>query len=456
MMDITGLSLRDVAARLRDGRLSARELAEAALSSMRLGAYVQTEPGLTRDRANAADAAFRARRDLGPLQGVPVSMKDLFGVPGFLTRAGTPSPLPERFERPGPVVAEVLRQHAVITGKTHTVELAFGGIGTNPHYPTPVNPWDAAERRAPGGSSSGAGASLCEGSALLALGTDTAGSVRIPASWTGNAALKTTKGRWSTEGIVPLSPTLDTPGIMARTVEDLCLAYEALDPDGTGIAELPDLPDLTIGRCDDLFFDDCSPGVAEAVESALSELASAGARMVSIDLPELRPTFELFKAGGPVSVELCHFLSRELPDRLETLDPNVRSRIGDSVRITALEYLDRMKALSARAASAAGRLGGTVVLACPTVANTPPRLADVSTPETYRAQNVLCLRNTAMVSYLGFCAVTLPVGLDAAGMPVGLQLVARGRHEPRLLAAARRVELRLGKVLPRQRAERLV
>lgn len=444
MTDLRDLSLRQLGALLREGRLSARELTDAALSNMALGAYREVDADLARRQAAAADAAFVVGTDLGPLQGVPVSIKDLYGVPGYATFAGSTRRLPARFEQPGPVVRTVLDQLGVVTGKTHTVEFAFGGVGTNPHYPTPINPWDAATHRAPGGSSAGAGVSLCEGSALLALGTDTAGSVRIPASWTGNTAIKLAWGRWSLDGIVPLSPTLDTAGMLARTIDDLVLAFRTLDPTSEPIPRTPEPSSLRLGRCDQLLFDDCSPGVVEAVDQALAELSGAGAQLRSIELPELEPTWQLFRQGGPVSVELYHFLLTQLPEWLDTLDPNVRGRVGDASALPAHEYLERLRALRRRAAAVASRLRGLDALVCPTVANTPPRLQDIDTAERYGPQNLLSLRNTAMVSYLGLCAVTLPVGLDAAQMPVGLQLIGRAGTEPRLLALARRCERLLG------------
>jgi aspartyl-tRNA(Asn)/glutamyl-tRNA(Gln) amidotransferase subunit A len=357
------------------------------------------------------------------------------------TFAGSPKRLPPRFEEAGPVVAAALKQLAIIVGKTHTVEFAFGGLGLNPHHPTPVNPWDLESHRVPGGSSAGAGVSLNEGSALLALGSDTAGSVRIPAAWTGNVALKTTRGRWSTEGLVPLSPSLDTPGLLARTVEDLSIAFTALDPEGAHPAEGPG---LRFGRCDALFFEGCSPGVVEALEEALGELVAGGAEVTSIDLPEALEAWALFKRGGPVAVELHHFLHSELPDWLETLDPNVGARISDAAHLTALEYLERLATLRRLAAAAADRLRDLDALVTPTVANTPPRLEEIATPSAYARQNVLALRNTAVVSYLGLSAVTLPAGLDDAGMPVGLQLVGGPYGEPHLLAVAARCEQLLG------------
>ncbi|MBW2457054.1 MAG: amidase, partial [Deltaproteobacteria bacterium] len=325
--------------------------------------------------------------------------------------------------------------------------------------PTPLNPWDEVDRRAPGGSSSGAGVSLSEGSAYLALGTDTAGSVRIPAAWTGNVGLKTAAGRWSTEGIVPLSPTLDTAGVLARTVDDLVVAFGAIDPDGPLPGPPAELDRLRLGRCDTLLFEGCSPGVVEAVDDALAQLADLGVELRPLPLPELEPTWDLFQQGGPVAAELHQFLSTELPECIATLDPNVAARLGDAARLPAAEIAARRALMVELAAGAAERLREVDALVCPTVANTPPRLADVASPAGYGPQNLLCLRNTAMGSYLGWCAVTLPVGRDGAGMPVGLQLAAPGFQEPRLLAIAQSIERALGDgrarlgVPPHQRPE---
>ncbi|TNF35140.1 MAG: amidase [Deltaproteobacteria bacterium] len=438
------LTLNELGRRLRDGRLSAVELAAEARANDTHGAYVSVDEARTRAAAEAADAAFRAGVDLGPLQGIPVSVKDLYGVPGFPTAAGSPRRLPAAWEQAGPVVGRALSQLAVVTGKTHTVEFAFGGIGTNPHHPTPRNPCDPQTPRAPGGSSAGAGVSLAEGSAALAFGTDTAGSVRIPAAWTGQVGLKTTKGRWSTDGIVPLSTTLDTAGILARSITDLRVGFEALDPSGDARAEDVVLSGLRLGRPDGLFFEGCSPGVVEAVEAALLALSTRGARITAAALPEAAPAYALFNVGGPVATELHEFLGSELPAWLDGLDPNVRARLAGAGELPAHEYLRRRREMARLAASAAERLSAVDVLVTPTVANTPPPLAEIATPEAYKAANVLCLRNTGVVSYLGLCAITLPVGTDAAGMPVGLQLVGRPMSEPRLLAIAATIAQALG------------
>lgn len=436
-----------LASGLRRGAVTARALAEAALASTQLGTFREVNAAQTLAQADAADALFRAGQDQGPLQGIPISVKDLFGMPGYTTFAGSPRRLPARFEEPGAIAQLLLDQHACITGKTHTVEFAFGGVGTNGHHATPINPWDAAHHRAPGGSSSGAGVGLCEGSALLALGTDTAGSVRIPAAWTGNVGLKTTRGRWSTAGVVPLSGTLDTVGLLARTAADLAYGFTALDASTPPALQSPapsSLADLTLGRCDTLFFEGCSPGVAEQVDMALAELTQAGARLTPLVLPEVPDAYALFLQGGPVAPEAGRFLTEELPDWLDTMDPNVRSRIGDAAGLPEAEYQARLAALDTLSASLDARLAEVDILVAPTVANSPPRLVDLEADGAYPRENLRCLRNTSIANYLGLCAVTLPVGLDAAGMPVGLMLMARGNQDARLVSLATLLEQLLG------------
>jgi aspartyl-tRNA(Asn)/glutamyl-tRNA(Gln) amidotransferase subunit A len=237
-------------------------------------------PEHARKCADAADAVFAVGSRVGSLQGIPTSIKDLFGVAGFATHAGSPKRLPPKFEIDGPVVTNLRRQLATVMGKTHMVEFAFGGTGQNVHYGSPYNPWDATAHRSPGGSSSGAGVSLCEGSAL----TDTAASVRLPAAVTGNAGLKFTKDRWSTEGVVPLSFSFDTPGILARSIADAGFSFAALDPHlGDSFAFLRRVPTgvtgIRIGIADSWFWDGCENGIDEIVRRAIDSLSRAGAKV---------------------------------------------------------------------------------------------------------------------------------------------------------------------------------
>lgn len=453
----TDRPLPAIAAALRRRELSAVDLLDEACANhesfgSELNAYKVWSEESAQRQARAADIVFEAGVELGPLHGIPVSVKDIYGVEGYPTCAGTPRALPPEWEREGPLVRALRRQLAVIPGKTHTVEFAFGGLGVNSHWGTPRNPWDPERHRVPGGSSSGAAVSLCEGSALLALGTDTAGSVRIPASMTGTVGLKTSAGRWPVEGIVPLSSTLDTAGLLARSVADVAYGFAALDPEASeerapGRALEP--ADLRIGIGDRCLWEGCEAGIAEAVQSALDEAAARGARLHDQAMPEAAEAMELLRAGSVVAAECDAFLAARLPEWRDTLDPIVTSRIADGGDMSAREYLHRMRRLETLFEAAQARFDACDVIACPTVPITPPTLPEVSQLEGYRPRNFAALRNTCVANFLGLCAISMPVGLDSAGMPVGLQLLARYGEEELLLAVARAFENVLGP--PRER-----
>jgi aspartyl-tRNA(Asn)/glutamyl-tRNA(Gln) amidotransferase subunit A len=454
MADALSLPLAEIAARLGEGKLKARALAEAAIANHdrfggKLMAYSQWAPDHARQCADAADAAFAVASRAGPLQGIPTSIKDLFAVSGFPTYAGSPKRLPPKFEIDGPVIAALRRQLATVMGKTHMVEFAFGGTGHNAHYGAPYNPWDARAHRSPGGSSSGAGVSLCEGSALLAFGSDTAASVRLPAAMTGNAGLKITKARWSTEGIVPLSFSFDTPGILARSMADAAFSFAALDPHlGDSFAFLRRVPDgvdgIRIGIADSWFWDACENGIDGVVRAAIDKLARAGAAGKETPLPEAREAFAVFSEGGVSAIELRAFLDRELPDWLDTIDPVNAPALKNAETLSAREYLTRFLRLQTAAKTAAAHFDDVDVIATPTVMVSPHVLGEEIGPEQFWARNRKIVHNLVPVNYLGLCAATLPVGLDRIGMPVGLQLIAKGGDDERLIAIACAAERVLG------------
>ncbi|MCH8551908.1 MAG: amidase [Natronospirillum sp.] len=445
-------SLRSLARSLREGSVRAVDIAESCKTAYnthetRLGAYKTWNGEGMLDTARLADSLLSSGWDLGPMQGLPFSAKDLFGVPQLPTFAGSPAALPAQWQTPGPLVQTLLTQMAPVSGKTHTVEFAYGGLGTNRHWTPPRNPWDAQAVRVPGGSSSGAGVSLIQGSALLALGTDTAGSVRVPASMTGTVGLKTTKHLWSTDGIVPLSDSFDTPGLFTRTVADAVFAFEALQ--GSAVPELHSLAGVRIGVPEQFFWEDCEPGITEAVQQGLKELERAGATLVTLDIEHVAEAYDHFQKGGVSPPELYRFLQRDLPDWLETMDPNVRTRMETGKDITAWEYLQRLDRFRAIGALAAQQLETVDVLATPSVAVTPPTLEALEPEGEYARINIKALRNTCIGNVLGLCGLTLPVGLDQASMPVGLLLTARPYSEARMLGVAAQMECVLGTVIER-------
>ncbi|GHE20519.1 amidase [Halomonas urumqiensis] len=445
--------LRKQYAELRDGKLTATALVDASLEAYRTRgkrdhAYLTWNGEPARAFAAATDALLAQGGDAGALMGMAISIKDIYAVPGLPTYAGSSTRLPADWERPGPMISALLAQCPSVMGKTHSVEFAFGGLGTNAHWGAPRNPWDAVNHRTPGGSSSGAGVSLVGGTASLALGTDTAGSVRVPASMTGVAGLKTTAGRWSTEQIVPLSSTLDTPGLLARRVDDLAFAFDALD-DSLSVSRQrvparPALADLTFGVPEHFFWDDCSPGIAETVRDAIQRLESAGARLVPLELPGTDDAFALFQQGGLAAAELAAFLRTSLPESIPNLDPNVAARVAAADDMPAWEYVRRRSLIESLYREAADRMADVDAVLTPTVALTPPTLESLVPEGAYPKANMHALRNTVIANFLGLCGLTLPVGKDAAGMPVGLQVLSGPWQDARLLAVGQAIENELG------------
>ncbi|MDP6190470.1 MAG: amidase, partial [Gammaproteobacteria bacterium] len=251
-------------------------------------AYRETRPPTTNDYS-------------GLLNGISVSVKDLYGVAGLQTYAGTAYTFDNCISN-GPLVQALVDQGAYIIGKTHTVEFAFGGLGTNPHWPIPYNPWDKQQHRVPGGSSAGAPVSLLTHSCQLALGTDTSGSVRVPAAMCGTFGIKTSTGRWDKQNIVPLSPSIDSAGLLARTAADALWGFAVMDPVSCDdpqalITQLQqplssNLQGIRIGYIPD-YFADCEDGIDNVVMAALAQLSKAGATLVELAWPGLEESWQL-------------------------------------------------------------------------------------------------------------------------------------------------------------------
>jgi aspartyl-tRNA(Asn)/glutamyl-tRNA(Gln) amidotransferase subunit A len=443
------LSLAELSSAIRERRRRAEGLMREALDAAQRipGAFVSCNPEQALEAAATLDGVLDAGGVRGPLAGLPWSAKDLFGVEGYPTFAGTPRRFGGVFETDGPLVARLRAAGALCAGKTHTVEFAFGGVGTNPHWPAPQNPWDLRTARVPGGSSSGAGVAVAAGASSFALGTDTAGSVRIPAAFNGVVGFKTTKGHWSTEGVVPLSPTLDTPGVLAASVADVARVAAVLDGGERPIEARRDAP--VLARPSNFFWDETDPEVARVIEASVAELERAGARVVDRPLPGAEEAFELFAGGGPVSAELAAFLDAEAPDVWGTLDPHVAARADSGRSLLATDYLLRLAAMERLARDAAAAFGEIDLFVAPTTPGPAPAFAEVESDEGYRTHNLLALRHTSVVSYLGLTAASLPAGLVPPGLPVGLQLIAPGGEDARLLSCALWAERVLG--APRER-----
>lgn len=449
-------SIASIARGLRSRDFSATELMETALARHaeygdKLHAYKYLDAEAALAGARAADAVLAAG-GAPPLCGIPVSVKDLYGVDGLPTFAGSARQLPEHpWSHDGWMIQRLRRAGAVIVGKTHTVEFAYGGVGMNPHWGTPRNPWDAETARIPGGSSCGAGASLWEGSALLALGSDTGGSIRIPAALLGLVGHKTTKGRWPTDGVVQLSSTFDTVGALTRTVEDSISFFGAIDPkwgdpalflESLAAASVEGLR-IAMPQCG--IWADCQGDITEVLHTALAELDSAGAERIDVDGHLLDDAFDLYMTGGIGKAECHAFLSAELPEWLELLHPTVGTRLESPESLDSEAYRHVLTRQGEMADAATALFADAHILVLPANLVSAPPLAEVADDlERYGEVNTSTLRPTCPVNLLGLCAISIPVGLDSTGMPVGLQLVARGGDDEALLGVALTVERVLG------------
>ena len=452
-------SIADIASALRRGEFSAVELMTAALDRHdRFGECLQAyklfdaEGALA--SARAADQVLASDSHVPPLTGIPISVKDLYGVDGLPTYAGTPRQLPEKWSRDAWLVARLRGAGAITVGKTHMVEMAFGGVGINPNWETPWNPWDAETHRIPGGSSSGAGVSLWEGSALIALGSDTGGSIRIPAALTGTVGQRTTRGRWPTDGVVPLSHTLDTVGALTRTVEDCIYFFGCVDPQwGDPRTLLERLADthlanvrMAIPQCG--IWDDCEPDIADQLDGVLSQLSSQAEKLVEIDGGLLDEAFELSLGRRAIASTECRaFLESELPGWLDILHPIVGSRVAQGLTLDDPEYQAALADHRRMANEAVKLFDDADILLLPCNIISPPPVSDLADPDRYGEANTATLRPTYPISVLGLTAISIPVGIDGNGMPIGLQLVARGGQDEALLGVALAAEREFGTAL---------
>lgn len=448
-------SLFETAGALRNGELTAAGLAEEVIARHRavgaqLHAYKHFDEAGIMARAAVADELL-ATGSAPALCGIPVSVKDIYSVKGMPTFAGSARQLPNVWNRDGWLISRMRAAGAVFTGKTHTVEFAYGGVGMNPHWGTPWNPWDSEESRIPGGSSCGAGVSLWEGSALLALGSDTGGSVRIPAAFTGVVGHKTTKGRWSTDGATQLSFTFDTLGALTRTVEDSVYFFGSVDPKWGDPSLLMEALDATtidglqirIPEC--CIWEDCQSDIAAVLMGALEELEAAGAKRWKTVGTMLDDAYEHYMSCGITKAEIHAWLTDHLPAWFDVLHPTVGDRIRDPLSLEGEEYRQALAKQRRMAALADTLFGDADVLALPANLITPPPVAELADDlDRYGKVNKASLRPTSPVNLLELCAITIPVGRDDSGMPVGLQLVARHGDDEALLGVALAAERVLG------------
>ena len=436
---------------LREGSIKPTALAEQYLERIekldgKLGAFKQTTPERAMAQARAAEAEMSAGVDRGPLHGIPYAAKDLYDVAGVPTTAGCPLLESNIAERDCAVIRKLNDAGAVLLGKTITVQFAYGGAGINNQQGTPHNPWHR-EPHLPGGSSSGSAVAVASGMAPMALGSDTGGSVRIPAALNGISGLKTTVGQISRAGVFPLSWSLDSVGPLTRTAEDAALVYRAIagpDPDDESTREYQQadvlsgldsgVRGLRLAFADGVFFDDVDEEVAAMVRATGDVFNGLGAHVGSNEFPHAKKAMELNPKGLVIAAE-AYTLNRELLDtRFDELDPVVAFRMIKGAEIPAHEYLKVEREWHVLRASAMKQLEDVDAMLCPTVMIPPTPVAEVTQDmEEYGRRNLQCLRNTAIGNVLNLCAVTVPCGLTEAGLPVGLMIYGKSFDEAMVL-----------------------
>jgi len=430
------------------GRRPARERLEAALGRIFDAAGEGRRTCLTvygqaaRNAADAADARAQAGTALGPLDGTIVSIKDLFDVAGEPTRAGSAvladAPMAAA---DAPVVRRLRAAGCVIVAKTNMAEFAFTGLGLNPHYGTPGNPVDRA--RIPGGSSSGAAVAVADGMCEIAIGSDTGGSVRVPAALCGIVGFKPSKRRVPTEGAFPLSYTLDSIGPLARSVAECAAADAVLAGEDAGPPEPMPIEGLRIGIAQGLPLRGLDETVTARLFEAVNELGRAGVRLT----PEMFPQFDdmvRVNAKGSIAVAEGYAIHRErIAARGAELDPFVRTRIERGRDISAADYIALMRQRNAMARAMDARLADLDAILLPTSAIVAPTIAECQNLDIAAQRNQIVLRNAAMVNFFDLCAITLPVPRGDE-LPVGLMLAARNGQDRRLLRIAAAVEKLFG------------
>jgi aspartyl-tRNA(Asn)/glutamyl-tRNA(Gln) amidotransferase subunit A len=450
MDDLAFSSLTELSAGLRRGDYTSRELTQACLGRIRrlnprLHAYIDVTEDVALKLADAADLRRGTGLKLHPLNGLPIALKDLCDIEGRVTTGGSAAWKTRRSTATATVVEKLLAAGMVVLGKTHMVEFAFGGWGTNPVCGTPWNPWDAKTHRVPGGSSSGSGVAVAAGLAPAAIGSDTGGSVRIPAALNGITGLKTTSGLISLHGTIALSPTLDTIGPMTRTATDAALLTAAMagadhnDPN-TLAAPALDFGDLTQPAAirelriavlsADQFPTAVHPDVIRVWTETVAAMRALGARVeetkVPIDFNEV-----MLRNGRLIAAEAYALHRAYIEDASLPIGPAVRARVLGGKAIAAADYIAARADQHQMSAAFAEWMRDWDALLTPV--NPLPAIPVDQVDESQTPMATF----TRAGNYLTTCGLSLPAGFSKDGLPIGVQLIGAPFTEPTLIRIGR-------------------
>jgi aspartyl-tRNA(Asn)/glutamyl-tRNA(Gln) amidotransferase subunit A len=445
--DITNRTAAGIALAYRSGEAGPVEVTECALDRIAKAKgeniFITVTADRARDEARKAEARYASGAPLSPLDGVPVAWKDIFDLAGAPTTAGS------KLFSGGPAktvdracVANVAAAGMVAVGKLNLSELAYSGLGLNPHFGTPLNPNDRTTPRSPGGSSSGCGAAVAGGLVPCAVGSDTGGSVRIPAAFNGVIGYKTSTGRIDATGLVPLARTYDTVGPLARSVEDCILLDMALRGAVTTQVRRGDLGFLTVLAPLNVVLNDADDAVVDNFERSLETLARAGVSVRRERVETFDEILDMNARYGTLTAAEAYNEYRDIVDseKFDVIDRRVTKRIMDGKRMSANDVLSIQRGRMRLIPKFLGQLGGAL-LVMPTTPITAPELAPLEADdELFHKVNLRALRNTMLGNILDLCGVALPNGLDPKNMPTSILISAGHGDDDRLLGYALEVE----------------
>jgi aspartyl-tRNA(Asn)/glutamyl-tRNA(Gln) amidotransferase subunit A len=445
--ELATMTIVELAQLLASQKISSRQLVEQALVAIKDSkgegsrTFLRVHESEALVAADQVDARRRGGAKLSSLAGIPISIKDLFDEAGVTTLGGSKALVgTPAATRDSTVVERLKKAGAVIIGRTNLVEFAYSGLGINPHYGTPKNPFDRATGLIPGGSSSGAAVSVTDGMAAGAIGTDTGGSIRIPAALNGLVGFKPTAKRVPLDGVLPLAFTLDSAGPIAKTVTDCALLDQVLAAEPGGDPQRVNLRDLRFAVPRTVFQDDLSPAVANAFTASLGRLSAAGAKLVELPMAEFAQAAAINPRGALTSAEAYSWHQQWMKDRADKYDPRVIVRIRAGESITAATYIQLLKLREQFIRTINAAASGYDAMLMPTTPDPAPTIAEASKDdETYFRLNLRMLRNPAIVNLFDGCALSVPYN-EPGTAPVGLMIAGTQNADRKILAIGLAVE----------------
>ena len=441
------MTLGELAHRLSTQAISSRQLVEEALAAIKdsrgEGAcvFLMVHESDALAAADKADAERRSGANPRSLSGIPISIKDLFDEAGVITLGGSTVLVgAPPAKRDSTVVQRLKEAGAIIIGRTNLTEFAYSALGINPHYGTPKNVFDRATGRIPGGSTSGGAISVTDGMAAAAIGTDTGGSVRIPAALNGLVGFKPTARRIPRDGVLPLSTSLDSVGPIGKSVADCLLLDMVMSGERETISLIGNVAGLRFWVPVTVVQDDLSPAVANAFAAALNRLSAAGATIIEVPMKEFGQASEVNPRGAISSYEAYSFHRQWIEESADKYDPRVLARILPGEAITHEKYKEVLQARARFIRAIDTAASGYDAMLMPTTPDTAPTIAEVTKDdESYFRLNSRMLRNPSLVNLFDGCALSIPCH-EPGSAPVGLMIAGTQDTDRAILAIGDAVE----------------